>query len=310
MQRFNYKKTKTNIIKTLQSFCYKPKYRAIFYCIFKQIKTLHLFATFLCFKKTINEKLKRGGDMPRVSRKKKIEAERLFYKGMKLADIAKSLEVSEGTVRSWKNRGNWEEKILKKTPCNITTKEIEKDTALQKKKQGGQIGNKNAEKHGAYSKTYWDTLDEEELDLIHSMTDVEEEQLIMQLQMFSIRERRFMKNIKKYQEIEQENHGLAVEEVSKTKNIEDLINMDGESIASGKYKKVKGSTVTKTKAVINSIIALETELTKIQRAKTKAIDALAKIRLEKQKLENENAGNDDVYDWMEAVLREEEASDE
>lgn len=265
---------------------------------------------FYIFNKIINKELKRGGDMPRVSRKKKIEAERLFCKGMKLTDIAKSLKVSEGTVRSWKNRGNWEEKILKKTPYKITTKEVEKDTALQKKKQGGQIGNKNAETHGAYSKTYWNTLDEEELDLIDSMTDAEEEQLIMQLQMFSIRERRFMKNIKKYQEIEQENQGLAVEEVSKTKNIEDLINKDGESIASGKYKKVKERTVTKTKSVMNSIMALEAELTKIQRAKTKAIDALARIRLEKQKLESEKTDNDIVDDWIEAASREDVVSNE
>ena len=156
---------------------------------------------------------------------------------------------------------------------------------------------------------YWDALDDEELDLIDNMAGVEEEQLIMQLQMFSIRERRFMKNIKKYQEIEQENHGLAVEEVSKTKKMEDLMNMDGESIASGKYKKVKESTVTKTKAVMNSIMALEAELTKVQRAKTKAIEALSKYRLEKAKLESESAGNDTVDDWIAAVLGEEEASD-
>ena len=91
--------------------------------------------------------------------------------------------------------------------------------------------------------------------------------------------------------------------------MEDLMNMDGESIASGKYKKVKESTVTKTKAVMNSIMALEAELTKVQRAKTKAIEALSKYRLEKAKLESESAGNDTVDDWIAAVLGEEEASD-
>lgn len=240
--------------------------------------------------------------MPRVkdlNRKKAFELYQNANGNIDLIEIATKLKVSSGTVRGWKSKDQWEQKLNE----TLQKKQMECRT------RGGQIGNKNAETHGAYSK-YFDALDEEELDLIHSMTDAEEEQLIMQLQIFSIRERRFMKNIKKYQEIEQENHGLAVEEVSKTKNIEDLINMDGESIASGKYKKVKKRTVTKTKSVMNSIMALEAELTKIQRAKTKAIDALARIRLEKQKLESENAGNDDVYDWMEAVLREEEASDE
>ncbi len=242
--------------------------------------------------------------MPRVrdlNRKKAFELYQNANGNIDLIEIATKLKVSSGTVRGWKSKDQWEQKLNETLP--------KKQMECSKRTRGGQTGNKNAETHGAYSKTYWDTLDDEELDLIHSMTDAEEEQLIMQLQMFSIRERRFMKNIKKYQEIEQENHGLAVEEVSKTKKMEDLMNMDGESIASGKYKKVKESTVTKTKAVMNSIMALEAELTKVQRAKTKAIEALSKYRLEKAKLESESAGNDTVDDWIAAVLGEEEASD-
>ena len=251
-----------------------------------------------------------------------IEAEKLYHEGMKLVDIAKKIGVPSSTVRRWKSTQKWDvgksEQGKKKE-----TERSDKRKPNARKSKGAPKGNKNAvghtpstpkrnknaKTHGAYSKVYWDALDDEELDLIDSMADVEEEQLIMQLQMFSIRERRFMKNIKKYQEIEQENHGLAVEEVSKTKNTEDLMNMDGESIASGKYKKVKESTVTKTKAVMNSIMALEAELTKVQRAKTKAIEALSKYRLEKAKLESESAGNDAVDDWIAAVLGEEETSD-
>ncbi len=237
-----------------------------------------------------------------------IEAEKLYHEGMKLVDIAKKIGVPSSTVRRWKSTQKWDvdksEQGKKKE-----TERSDKRKPNARKSKGAPKGNKNAETHGAYSEVYWDALDDEELDLIDNMAGVEEEQLIMQLQMFSIRERRFMKNIKKYQEIEQENHGLAVEEVSKTKKMEDLMNMDGESIASGKYKKVKESTVTKTKAVMNSIMALEAELTKVQRAKTKAIEALSKYRLEKAKLESESAGNDTVDDWIAAVLGEEEASD-
>ncbi len=238
-----------------------------------------------------------------------IEAEKLYHEGMKLVDIAKKIGVPSSTVRRWKSTQKWDvdksEQGKKKE-----TERSDKRKPNARKSKGAPKGNKNAETHGAYSEVYWDALDDEELDLIDNMAGVEEEQLIMQLQMFSIRERRFMKNIKKYQEIEQENHGLTVEEVSKTKNIEDLINMDGESIASGKYKKVKKRTVTKTKSVMNSIMALEAELTKIQRAKTKAIDALARIRLEKQKLESEKTDNDIVDDWIEAASREDVVSNE
>lgn len=262
--------------------------------------------------------------MPRAPSDKKREAEKLFGKGMKLTDIAKKLEVPEGTVRSWKNRGKWGEKSSKKNQCNVAKKEAKGNATLQKKKRGGQLGNrnaegskggaaplrnKNAEKHGAYSKVYWDTLDDEELYLIDSMDDVEEQQLIMQLQMFSVRERRLMRSIKKYRETEEDNHGLLIKAVSKTKKVEDLTNFDGESLGSGQYKKVTETSVTNTEAVMNSIMALETELTKVQKAKTKAIEALSKIRMERAKIESETAGNVAVEDWISAVTDEEVKDD-
>ncbi len=259
--------------------------------------------------------------MPRAPSEKVVEAEKLFNDGMAMVEIAKKLGVSDGTVRSWKNRYGWGDKS-KKNKCNVAKKEGKKNATLQKKKRGGQPGNqnakgskggsgaaplrnKNAETHGAYSKVYWDSLDEDELDLIEGMDDAEEQQLIMQLQMFSVRERRLMRSIKKYREVEEENHGLAVKAVSKTKKVEDLTDIDGESVGLGKYKKVTETSATNTEPVMNSIMALEAELTKVQKAKTKAIETLSKHRLEKAKIENENAGNEAVDDWIAAVLGEE-----
>lgn len=265
--------------------------------------------------------------MPRASNEKKAEAERLFNKGMKLVDIAKKLGIPEGTIRSWKNRGKWGEKTSKKNQRNVAKDDSENNATLQKKKRGGQPGNrnaegskggsgaaplrnKNAEKHGAFSKVYWDALDDEELDLIDSMGDAEEEHLLMQLQMFSVRERRLMRSIKKYKELEVENHGLAVKAVSKTKKVEDATDIDGESIGAGKYKKVTETSVTHTEAVMNSIMALEAELTKVQRAKTRTIEALSNIRAEHQKMQNEEAGNDIVKTWAEKVLEARREQDE
>lgn len=244
--------------------------------------------------------------MPRAPSDKKTEAEKLFNKGMKLVDIAGKLGVPEGTIRSWKNRGKWGEKSSKKP-----------NATLQKRKRGGQpnnknakgskggsapLRNKNAETHGAYSKTYLDSLDDEELNMIGDMEDAEEFQLIMQLQLFSVRERRLMKRIKKYQELEVANNGLAVKSVSKTKKAEDIVDFEGENVGSGKYKKVTETSVTNAEAIINSIMALEAELTKIQRARTKAIEVLSQLRLEKQKIDNESNGNDTVDDWITAML--------
>lgn len=152
--------------------------------------------------------------MPRAPSDKMIEAEKLFNDGLTMVEIAERLGVSDSTVRSWKNRYGWGSKS-KKIQCNVAKKDSKKNATLQKKSKGGQQRNKNAQKHGAYSKVYWDALDKEEQILVDSMDDKEEQQLIMQLQMFSIREHRFMKSIKRYKKIEEENHGLAVETVSK-----------------------------------------------------------------------------------------------
>ena len=257
--------------------------------------------------------------MPRTPSDKKTEAEKLFNKGMKLVDIAGKLGVPEGTIRSWKNRGKWEGKSSKKNQRNVAKDETGGNATLQKRKRGGQpsnrnakgskggsapLRNKNAETHGAYSKIYWDSLDDEELDMIDDMEDAEEFQLIMQLQLFSVREHRLMKRIKKYQELEVENHGLSIKSVSKTKKMEDITNFEGETVDSGKYKKITETNVTNTETVINSIMALEAELTKIQRARTKAIETLTQLRMEKQRIENESNGNDTVDDWISTILEE------
>ena len=63
------------------------------------------------------------------------QAMELYAKGMKLIEIAATLKVPEGTVRSWKNRYDWDATLHKKK-CNVA------------KKKGGQPGNKNAEGHG------------------------------------------------------------------------------------------------------------------------------------------------------------------
>ena len=230
-----------------------------------------------------------------------------------LVEIASQLNISAGTVRGWKSKDKWEEQLSGTLQTKVTER--------SKRSKGGQPGNqnakgskggsgaapqrnKNAEKHGAYSRVYWDTLDEDELDLIDSMDSAEEQQLIMQLQMFSVRERRLMRSIKKYRELEAENHGRTVKAASKTKKVEDLTDLDGESIGAGKYKKVTETSVTGTEPVMNSIMTLEAELTKVQRAKTKAIEALAKLHLEKQKLEGDTSTNDIVKSWVEKVTKE------
>ncbi|WP_242953912.1 phage terminase small subunit-related protein [Clostridium sp. BL-8] len=46
--------------------------------------------------------------MARAPNEKQIEAKKLYYKGCKLIEISKKLDIPEGTIRSWKNRYNWD----------------------------------------------------------------------------------------------------------------------------------------------------------------------------------------------------------
>ena len=240
-----------------------------------------------------------------------------YQNGEKPKALAEKTGISINTIKSWIKRDK-----ARKASAGKDAPQSKKGASPNKKK-GAPVGNKNAkgnrgggaplrnhnaEKHGAFCGFYWDTVDATEYSMIEEMDDDAEWHLITQLQMFSIRERRLMQRIRQYKDIDEKNHGLAVKSVSKKKVIEDLMDSEGESIRDGKLKKTSETTVTNTEAVINSIMALEAELTKVQRAKTKAIDALAKLRLEKQKLEGESKGNELVRSWTESILKKREKS--
>lgn len=89
--------------------------------------------------------------MPRAKNAKADEALALYRQGLKLVDIAKKLEIPEGTVRRWKCTQHWDGEQSERS---------EKSKASVRKR-GGQPGNRNraapkgnkrAEKFGFYSK--------------------------------------------------------------------------------------------------------------------------------------------------------------
>lgn len=219
--------------------------------------------------------------MPRGPSGKRDEAEQLFLDGMKLTDIAKKLEVPEGTVRSWKNRGKWG-KSSKKKKCNVAKDDAENNATLQKKKRGGQPGNRNAkggkgggapkrntnaEKHGAYSAFYLDAMDDDERALMEDMPTGESALLYEQIAVYTVRERKLMHKIKEFKE--NLSKGLYVKSVKKSKHSE---------YENGSAKPESENTDTQTEHWVKGLVALESELTKIQRAKTKCIDSLIRLR--------------------------------
>ncbi len=259
--------------------------------------------------------------MPRAPSEKAAEAEKLFCEGMAMVEIAKKLGVSDGTVRSWKNRYGWGNKS-KKNKCSVAKKEGKKNATLQKKKRGGQPGNQNAKgasgnpspkkpvKHGGYIPTFMDALDEDEQKLVDTVPEDEEALLLEQIQLFSIRERRILRAINKYRETKGD---VAIADVTRLENKRAFndseeeaeynrrqkIKVDKGDALPGKSYSIQTHTMNKDMVIAR----LEQELSTIQGKKTKAIETLSKHRLEKAKIENENVGNEAVDDWMEGVLK-------
>lgn len=270
--------------------------------------------------------------MPRAPSEKMIEAEKLFYDGMAMVEIAKKIGVSDGTVRSWKSRYGWGDKS-KKNKCNVAKKDSKKNATLQKKKKGGQPGNQNSKgvskgkgnpnpvpppdmtKHGGYVSVFMDALDEDEQELIAAVPEDTELQLMEQIQLFSIRERRILKAINKYREQKED---VTVADVTRLENKRAFKDKDEEAeydrrqkmkvekeeILPGKPYSMQTHTTNKDMVIAR----LEQELSTVQSKKTKAIEALSKFRMEKAKLENESTGNETVNDWIAAVLEEEAES--
>lgn len=208
--------------------------------------------------------------MPRARSPNRDKAYQLWIKSKKtrlLKDIAAELGVSESQVRKWKNQDNWDKVTLPNGNGNVT------------KKRGGQFGNKNAagnrgghgaperntfaEKHGAYSKIYFDTLDDDERELLESV-DLDEEQILLcQLQDLTIKARRLKRKIK---EAEEERGGLSLDGVVRERT------PTGEK------------TTTITTSTFDRIIKLEAELDKTQGRITKVTDTLIKYREERERL--------------------------
>ncbi len=89
--------------------------------------------------------------MPKAKNAKADEALALYQQGFKLVEIAKKLELPEGTVRRWKSTYKWSERESERS----------EKANVRKRKRGGQPGNHNATgppgnqhalKHGMFSR--------------------------------------------------------------------------------------------------------------------------------------------------------------
>lgn len=78
--------------------------------------------------------------MPRKPDKRIEQAQALYLKGLKLVDIARQLDLPEGTVRRWKSTYKWD------------NERSDENSERSDRNKGAQPGNKNASGHGAPKK--------------------------------------------------------------------------------------------------------------------------------------------------------------
>lgn len=208
--------------------------------------------------------------MPRAPNDKIKEAFKLYKKGLKLNKIAEKLGLPYGTVRRWKSTHNWDNERSDKDSNSDANVRSEKGAPRGNKNATGNKGGKGgpqrniyAEKHGAYSKIYFDMLDDDERELMESVELDEEQIILLQLRDLIVKARDLKRRIK---EAKEERGGLALDGVVRERT------PTGEK------------TTTITTSTFDRIIKLEAELDKTQGRITKATDLLVKYREGQERL--------------------------
>lgn len=207
--------------------------------------------------------------MARAPDERQEQAKELFLQGMKLIDISKALEVPVGTIRSWKNRYNWNEN------SNATLQKKKRNVA---KAKGGQPGNQNAVGHGGtgppgnknavttgeFETLLFDCLDSDERRLAETVPKDKEQLLFQEIQLLTVRERRMLRRIENLRQAD-------FTTVKKKKGTE----------------KDKWTDLNEEHATLGQIQAIEDALTRVQARKQAAIDSLHRFGVDDARLEIE-----------------------
>ncbi len=216
--------------------------------------------------------------MARVRSPDRDKAEKMYLKSKgtaKLKDIANELGVSEGTVRGWKNKDKWDDKLNGTFQIKDT-----KNTERSKRKKGGQPNNKNAVGHGApeqnknavttgeFESIFFDTLEDDEKELINAIEIDKKKLLEQEIKLLTVRERRMLQRI-----ADLKKHDFTVVKKDTDRSIGPLGPVD-------KVSEIQEAT-------LGQIQKIEESLTRIQDKKAKLISELHKWEMDHAKLELE-----------------------
>ncbi|MBO5568041.1 MAG: hypothetical protein J6A79_03795, partial [Clostridia bacterium] len=175
---------------------------------------------------------------------------------------------------------------------------------------GGPVGNNYAMKHGGYSPVYWDTLTEEEQQLLVDAEYDSEQLLLDEIALLSIRERRIMANIRKQSEIKS---GQAVAGIIRSETKRDFANdEEREEYEERQREKVEKGEIlpgkeyqlsTRTEATYDIVHRLEEALSRCQGQKQKCIQSLNELRRAR------GDGGKDALEKLDEVLAQIEGVD-
>lgn len=237
-----------------------------------------------------------------------------------LSQIAKDLNVTANTVRSWKVKDGWLEALDK----------LNQDKPKPKRKAGAPKGNKNAKghgaprgnknnmKHGAFERFAMSYMEEDEIEVAKETgVDSIESELLSTLAFLKARELRLMKRIAAIRALNAKMKSMMISSIS-TKKSEKKTGTFTED-ENGKMVKDPGTgffdgemsteTTTNTSSTEDALNKLESELSKVQAQKVKVLAQLDMMKINRERLEierlraqGENEQSKLANEWVEALL--------
>ena len=215
-----------------------------------------------------------------------------YKKGAKPKELSEKYGLSVNTVKSWisryKSKNPPAEPGAPSAPAPRKPGAPPGNTNAIGNNGGAPLGNTNALKHGGYSRIFWDTLDDEEKQMLEEL-DYDGEQLLLdEISLLSVRERRIMKSIQKHKEAK---GGQAVAGIVRSEEKREFASDEEKRIYEDRIadevdsgKRLPGRSyrlTTTTEATYDIIHRLEEALTRCLAQKQKCIESLNKLRIER-----------------------------
>lgn len=214
-----------------------------------------------------------------------------------LKDIAEELECSQSLIRKWKNQDSWDEKLngnvtkqKEKSNGNVTKRPgAPKGSKNAKGNKGGKAppgnknakgntggapkGNRNSVRTGEYESIMFDYMDDTEKELFEQIETDPIYQIELTIRELSIRERRMMHRIMKYENGLTDNQRRVLQQLRKTKDVAPSTSENGVV----KYVPIINERLVVTEVeetqlpVIDRILEIEEALTRVTDKRLKAI---------------------------------------